>query len=376
MDKQQWNKLGITTSRLGFGCMRFPLTADGKIDRVISTRMLDEAYAAGVTYYDTAYVYHNGESERFVGEWLDKHPRDSYYLATKLPVWEVKTLADATRIFEEQLSKLHKDRIDFFLLHALNKGSFKKVLDLDLIGFGEELKAAGKIKYLGFSFHDDYEVFEEIARAHAWDFCQIQLNYMDTDEQAGLKGYRLTEELGIPLVIMEPIKGGSLAILPDEITGPLKQISPNATKANWALRWVGSLKNVHVILSGMSTPEQVTDNLATFNNMAPLTAAEQAAVEEVAASIRARVKNGCTGCAYCMPCPNGVDIPRNFAAWNSWGMYQNVGEANWLWKATMPDDARAKNCIECGECEEKCPQHLSIREDLAALQIELDKVTA
>lgn len=373
MEKRAFDNLGISTSLLGFGCMRLP-EKDGKIDEEYAEKIIDKAYAQGVTYFDTAYPYHNGASEPFVGRVLDKYPRDSYYLATKLPCWFVKSVDDAKRIFNEQLERLHKDYVDFFLLHALNGERFREMRDLGVVDYLLTEKAAGRLKYLGFSFHDGYEAFEEIIKYRKWDFCQIQFNYMDTEDQAGIKGVRLAESLGIPLVIMEPVKGGSLAALPEDVTAEFKRIRPDASPASWALRYVGSFDNVKVILSGMSNEAQVDDNLATFNNFEKLNDEEQKAVEKTAATIRSRVFNGCTGCRYCMPCPNGVDIPHNFRIWNTYGMYNNTGNAKWEWNSTIKDEEKAKNCISCGLCETQCPQHLNIRENLASLQELMDSL--
>lgn len=369
--KREVQKHGIETSLLGFGCMRFP-TKDGKIDRERAEKMLDEAIARGVNYIDTAWPYHGGESEPFTGKVLDKYPRDSYFLATKLPCWEVHSLEDAKRIFNEQLKRLNKDYIDFYLLHALGKDRWHEMRDMGIVEYCEELKKEGKIKYLGFSFHDSYEVFEEIARYRDWDFCQIQLNYMDTDEQAGMKGYKLTEELNIPVIIMEPIKGGSLANLPDEITKAFRAIDPHASTASWALRWVATLPNVKVVLSGMSNEEQVEDNLKTFTDFKPLTESEQTAVMNIADMLRSRVNNGCTGCNYCMPCPAGVNIPYNFRIWNTLGIYANKGGSKWEWNNNIDYKEKAVHCIKCGKCEKSCPQKLPIREHLERLTAELD----
>ena len=207
MEKRKLEKLGIETSLLGFGCMRFPTLPDGKIDEAEAERMLDKAIASGVNYIDTAYPYHNGESEPLVGKVLKKYDRSSFFLATKLPLWAVNSVDDAKRIFEEQLQRLQTDYIDFYLLHAVNKEKWDAMKELGVVEYCAKLKEEGKIRYYGFSFHDDYEVFDEILHYRDWDFCQIQYNYMDTQEQAGDKGYALAESLGVPLVIMEPIKG-------------------------------------------------------------------------------------------------------------------------------------------------------------------------
>ena len=372
MEKRKMENLGIETSLLGFGCMRFPTDGEGKIDRVQAKAMLEKALAAGVNYIDTAWPYHGGESELFVGEALKEHPRDSFYLATKLPVWEVKSLEDVDRIFDRQLEKLQTEYIDFYLMHAMNGGSWKQMLELGVVERLEQMKAEGKIHYLGFSFHDGYEAFEEILSYRDWDFCQIQLNYMDAEEQAGLKGYALAEKKGVPMVIMEPVKGGSLAAFAPDITEKFHAHDPQASMASFALRWVGTLPNVKVILSGMSTMEQVEDNIRTFENFRPMSEAEQATVREVVDLMNSRIQNGCTGCRYCMPCPAGVNIPGNFSCWNRYHMYQNYNVVKNQWENNLGDAQQAKNCIKCGKCEQACPQHLHIREDLERVQADLE----
>ena len=371
MEKRKLDKLGIETSLLGFGCMRFPVTAEGKIDEPEAERMLDKAIGAGVNY--TAYPYHNGDSEPFVGRALKKYDRHAFYLATKLPCWNVTNREDAERIFEEQLKRLQTDYIDFYLMHAMGRDSFRKMADLGVVEYLEQLKADGRIRYLGFSFHDSYEAFEEILCYRDWDFCQIQLNYMDTETQAGFRGYRLTEERNVPLIIMEPVKGGSLAAFAEDITGKFRALDPEASTASYALRWVGSLPNVKVILSGMSTMGQVEYNLKTFSPFRPLSDGVAKTIDDIVALIRGRVKNGCTACRYCMPCPAGVDIPGNFRVWNTYHMYQNYNMVKNSWENDLGEEKQAKNCIRCGKCEKACPQKLQIREDLEKVQADLEK---
>ncbi len=375
MEKRKWDKHSIETSLLGFGCMRFPLLPNGKIDEVLSEEMLMEAYRSGVNYFDTAYPYHDGRSEPFTGRVLKKLPRDSYFLATKLPCWEIHSLEDAKKMVVHQLSRLKKDYVDFFMLHALGAESWERMRSLGVPEYLETLKEEGKIRYLGFSFHDTYDVFEKIITYRAWDFCQIQLNYMDVDNQAGMKGYELATRLQIPVIIMEPVKGGSLANLPDDIMEVLKQADPEASPSAWALRWAASLPNVKVILSGMSTMEQVKENCKTLSDKKPLSDAGKIAVDKASALFRSRIRNGCTACRYCMPCPFGVDIPGNFRVWNDYAMFNNLSHTRWVWKKDMSKDSKAFNCTECGQCEEACPQHISIREDLKTLQKELDQAT-
>ena len=372
MEMRSFDKLGIRTSLLGFGCMRFPVDAQGKINEPEAERMIDRAIAAGVNYIDTAYPYHNGDSEPFVGKVLKKYDRGSFYLATKLPCWNVKTLEDVDRLFNEQLSRLQTEYIDFYLMHAMNGELFARMEKLGVVKRLEELKAEGRIRNLGFSFHDSFEAFERIITYRDWDFCQIQLNYMDTKDGPGMRGYELAEKLDIPLVIMEPIKGGSLACFAEDITEVFRNMDKDASIASFALRWVGSLPNVKVILSGMSAMDQVEDNLATFEKFRPLSEQEKETIESVVTLINSRVQNGCTGCRYCMPCPAGVDIPGNFSAWNTYHMYQNYNVVRWNWENQLGESRQAKNCIQCGKCEQACPQKLSIREDLKKVQADLD----
>lgn len=372
METRKMEKLGIETSLLGFGCMRFPKRSDGRIDEEQAQAMLDRALEAGVNYIDTAYPYHNGESEPFLGRALKKHDRSSFFLATKLPVWLVKSAEDAERIFAEQLSRLQTDYVDFYLLHAMDKERWDRMQELGVVDFCRRLKEQGKIRYLGFSFHDSYGVFEEIMKAQPWDFCQIQLNYMDTEEQAGMKGCLLAEQMQIPLVVMEPIKGGRLARFSEDLTELFHAADPEASPASYALRWVGSQPNVKVILSGMSDMDQLADNLHTFSPFLPLTKREQELIDRVTEILRSRVQNGCTGCRYCMPCPAGVDIPGCFSVWNSYHMYQDYNVVAWDWEKEIGEKGQAKNCIRCGKCEQSCPQHIRIREDLARAQAELD----
>jgi uncharacterized protein len=367
------DSLKISPSMLGFGCMRFPTLPDGLIDEVKATAMIEKAMAEGVNYIDTAYPYHNGDSEPFVGRVLKNHQRDSFFLATKLPVWLIKSRSDVRRLLNEQLKRLQVDYIDFYLLHALDGERWDILVKLGVPEEVAELQKEGKIRYMGFSFHDEYPFFEQIATYCHWDFCQIQYNYLDTEIQAGQKGYDLSVKLGIPLIVMEPIKGGTLANLPTDIAKILKDHDPKASLSSWALRWVASRENVKVILSGMSTMDHVLDNLETFNHFIPLDETESALVDQVTKLIRARAKNGCTGCEYCMPCPYGVDIPRNFRIWNDLGVFKDAQKANRRYWIDMKAEECADMCQECQACESVCPQHLHIIDDLKQVVKDLAK---
>ena len=340
------------------------MNAEGKIDRKEAEKMLDYAITHGINYIDTAFPYHNQESEPFVGKVLKKYNRDSFYLTTKMPLWFVNSIEEVEAMFENQLQRLDGDYVDFYLLHALDKEKWEKTKRLGILEYLDKMKMDGRLRNLGFSFHDDYEVFEEIIQAYPWDFCQIQYNYVDREEQAGDKGYALAEKLGIPLIIMEPIKGGSLAVLPNDLADKLKQHAPNQSISSWALRWVASHSNVKVILSGMSTFDQVVDNVKTFANFKCLTIEEEALIEEIAHEIKARTMNGCTGCEYCMPCPFGVNIPKNFRIWNDFSKYGNYAVTRKAYYEDLKCEEQSSMCKQCGKCEALCPQHIAIRDDL------------
>lgn len=371
METRYWENLGLSTSLLGFGAMRLPLTETLTIDKKAATEMLETAYANGVTYFDTAYTYHGGESEPFLGSFLKQKPRSGYQLATKLPQWLVHSLDDAKRLFEEQLQRLQHTYFDFYLIHAIDKDAYVRMVDLGVVTYLEAEQKAGRIKHLGFSFHSIYEDFVYIATSRTWDFCQLQYNYLDTDQQAGDRGYELCTKLNIPVIVMEPIKGGSLADLPCDLASTLKALDPLASSASFALRWVADHQMVKVILSGMSTMEQVLDNLATFKGANRLSEPERKAVDAIGQAMRSRVGNGCTGCKYCMPCPFGVDIPGNFALWNKARMFGSYATVKQQWEDPKEKAKRPASCTECARCIPLCPQRIPIFQDLKLVQSEL-----
>ena len=357
---------GNRVSLLGYGCMRFPTDDAGNIDEARAEALLLRAYEAGINYFDTAWPYHSGKSEPFVGKVMSKLPRDSFYLATKLPIWAIDSLDKAREIFDTQLEHLHSEYVDYYLLHALDEEKWEKCLKLGIVDFLVEQKRLGRIRKLGFSFHAPYAVFNRIIDHRRWDFCQIQLNYMDTEHQAGLQGLAYAEAKGIPCVIMEPVKGGTLASLPEYASAPLKAAAPQSSIASWAFRYLAGFDNVRVILSGMSSEEQLEDNLGTFSPYIPLSDHEKVALDEAIAALKSRPNNGCTRCKYCMPCASGVEIPRIFSIWNEYQRYQNDAMAAKDYKDIRPY-GREQCCIRCGKCEAACPQKIKIRDELKAI---------
>ena len=291
MQNRKWERAGISPSLLGYGTMRLPVTEDGTIEKEKAEEILNLAIENGVNYIDTAYPYLNGQSETFLGEYLKRYDRKDIYLATKLPVWLVESREDAERIFDEQRKRLQTDYVDFYLFHAMDRERFARMEDLKIYDLLKDYQKQGKIRYIGFSFHDNYETFEKMLKSHPWDFVQIQYNYMDTDFQAGEKGLNLVGQKKIPVVVMEPIRGGSLLRLPDEMKKYFTAFDPTASMASWPLRWVAGHEEVKVILSGMGTKEQVMDNIQTLENPRPLSKEEHQVIEEVKKLILTRQRS-------------------------------------------------------------------------------------
>jgi predicted aldo/keto reductase-like oxidoreductase len=364
MQYRRFGKLDWKVSALGFGCMRLPTKGQHEnIDEPEATRMLRYAIDHGLNYVDTAYPYHGGNSERFVGRALKDGYREKVSLATKLPCWEVEASEDFDRFLNEQLEKLQTDHIDFYLLHALNEKIWHKVRDLDVLAWAEGAMADGRIGHLGFSFHDEYAVFKEIVDACDWTFCQIQYNYMDIENQAGTRGLKYAASKGLAVVIMEPLLGGKLVNPPEPVQELWDTAARKRSPADWALQWLWNQPQVSVVLSGMSTMEQVEQNIASADGSGVnvLTAEELALVEQVRKTYVELCPIPCTKCEYCMPCPNGVDIPRNFEAYNQGVMYDKPDRAREAYTG-IAEEARASACIQCRECEELCPQSIPISE--------------
>ena len=358
-------------SILGFGAMRLPVLPDGHVDEPEATRMIRYAIDHGVNYVDTAYPYHNGESETVVGRALAGGYREKVNLATKLPSWLIKSREDMDRYLDEQLKKLQTDRIDFYLVHGLIQPFWENLSSLGVLEFLDDAIADGRIGYAGFSFHDTTRLFKEIVKAYDWTFAQIQYNFMDEDYQAGTKGLRYAAKKGLGIVVMEPIRGGLLARDVPGITEIWKKAPVQRTPVEWALRWVWNHPEVTVVLSGMSAFEQVTQNIAYAENGLPgsLDRKELAVYDKVRKEFRKRIAIPCTGCKYCSPCPHGVSIPECFELYNQVYMFdakESVQQMYTMFLGGFFDGVPtyASCCQDCGECEEKCPQGLPIRENL------------
>lgn len=359
---------GKEVSRLGFGCMRLPVIDkdNSKIDKEKASELILAAIDKGLNYIDTAYNYHGKMSEKFVGEFLEEHNlRDKVNLTTKNPVWLAESKEDFYKLLEEQLSNLRTDHLDFYLLHSLSKDSFYKAVELGVLDFAEDIKKRGLVKNIGFSFHDEYEVFEEIIKAFPWDFCQIQLNYLDIDYQAGLKGYELAKSMGIPMVIMEPLKGGRLSNPPEEIASMVKSFE-GLSPSQMALKFPLSLDNVMTVLSGMNEMVQVEENTAMADKVEAnkLSQEEKDFYKKARDIYKSKEQIACTACEYCMPCTVDINIPRVFALWNNAFLYDEGEKSRESYKTYLEKGVDPQSCIECGKCEGICPQGLEIIEGL------------
>ena len=380
MQYRTFGRLDWRVSALGFGCMRLPTKGRHEdIDEPAATRMLRYAIDHGLNYVDTAYPYHGGNSERFLGRALQDGYREKVRLATKLPTWLVKASEELDRYLNEQLERLQTTHIDFYLLHSLNQDSWHKVRDLGVLPWAEGAIADGRIRYLGFSFHDKYEVFKEIVDGYnGWDFCQIQYNYMNEDVQAGTKGLKYAAGRGLAVVVMEPILGGGLATPPQAIQELWDTAAKRRTPADWALQWLWNKSEVSVVLSGMSTMEQVRQNVESASNSGIdiVTEDELALIGKVREAYEGLKRISCTKCGYCMPCPNGVDIPLNFEIYNDAVRFDQMDRARKRYPNRVPEGARADACVQCRECEEECPQGIQISEWMPRVHEELAGVKA
>ncbi len=351
--------------KLGFGLMRLP-EKDGVIDRDHVCRMVDKYMDAGMNYFDTAYVYHGGKSEVAAREALVKrYPRDSFMVADKLPAWEIKKKEDIERIFAEQMERMGVDYFDFYLLHSAEDGSnYDTYVKYDCFKWGLQKKAEGKIKHFGFSFHGSPELLTEILDAHPEvEFVQIQLNYLDRTNPVvqSQRLYEILRERNIPIIVMEPVRGGMLASFAPDIEAKLKARQPERSVASWALRFVGSLPGVMTVLSGMSTQEQMDDNISTFKDFEPLADDELKIINEVTEDILSVPQIGCTACKYCCDgCPMKISIPDVFRTINTLRRYPDDWRSKNFYAGLIGRSGKASDCVACGQCERVCPQHLPI----------------
>lgn len=357
---KNFNNLAI--SSLGMGCMRLPKKEDGTIDYEKTEEIIEYAYSHGINYYDTAFPYHDGESELVIGKILKKYDRDSFYLATKMPIWEVKEASDVEKIFNKQLEKCGVEYFDFYLCHAMNKNRHQTYIELKAYEFLERMKKEGKIRFLGFSFHDDYKGLEEIVNYKSWDFAQIQFNYLDAKLQNASKLYDLLKEKNIPSIIMEPVRGGFLANLSEEHASKLKALRPNSSISSWAIRYSIHHENNFVTLSGMSSMEQIIDNINTCTNFEYLTDEELKVLDNLSTDIIGENYIPCTACNYCVKCPKQIKIPVVFQRYNEYQIHKNKE-----YFIERIKDFNISDCVKCNYCVSQCPQHINIPDELSKI---------
>ena len=371
MLKMTFPNLDLESSALGFGCMRFPTDADGNIIEDEAIRMVRHAIDNGVNYIDTAYPYHNGQSEVVVGKALKDGYREKVILATKLPMWNLKKHEDMMQLLDEQLEKLQVEYVDFYLLHCMTAERLELANKLDYKKFLKEALEQGKIKYPAFSFHDNYETFIRILNDYDWKMCQVQMNILDDNNQATLKGIEAAREKGVGVVVMEPLRGGLLANPPSDVVELYKQWPTQRSAVEWAFRYLYTMPGVITTLSGMSTMEQVEDNLRIFDvpQGEARTAEDEKLYEQVKATYMARTKTRCTGCKYCQPCPMGVRIPSIFQGYDT-SLLRDGGSFKKGYAGIAKEEADASRCVGCGACERACPQNLPIIQFLKEIHAE------
>ena len=376
MEKRKLGNIIDDISTLGFGLMRLPRKNNDtqEIDYELAAKMVDYAIKNGVNYFDTAWPYHDGLSENFVGDVLSKYPRASYNLASKCPIWAINKESDVLDIFNKQLEKCGVEYFDFYLLHALNKNSFEKVKKLGIYDILMQKKKEGKIRYLGFSFHDRPTVLKHIVDTYNFDFGQIQLNYVDWEEYQSEKQYQILRDKKLPIIVMEPVRGGVLATLNPPAVEILKKHDNTKSIASWAIRYVASLDGILTILSGMSNMEQVEDNIKTMNCFVPLNKVDLDIIEHAKKAYRNADTILCTNCRYCLPCPFDVNIPRNFSIYNNYRLRQDTKEFLDAYNE-LETDKKASNCKTCNTCVTKCPQSLEIPKLLGKISSSIERLS-
>ena len=375
MKYRDFGKLGIKGSAFGLGCMRFNGAASGDsvIDEQKAISLIRRAIDGGVTYIDTAYVYLDRTSEIVVGKALRDGYRDRATIATKMPMEYVHNRAEMEALLAEELNKLQTDHIDFYLMHGINREKWEYFKSIGAPEFFEDMKKAGKIRFKCFSFHGQYDEFEYIIQDYDWDMVQIQYNFMDVNNQAGTKGLELAGRLGIPVVIMEGLLGGRLAKAPENVQALYDAFPVKRTPVEWAFRWLCNHPQIATVLSGCNEAEQIDDNLRIFDTVQPgiMSAEELKLMDDVRAAYLARTRIGCTGCRYCMPCPNGVNIPGTFSVWNNVSLYGIDPKDDWGYRMMRDKGETPDRCVACGACEAACPQHLDIIQSLKTAWSEL-----
>lgn len=362
VDRKRFKNIEI--SRLGLGNMRLPCKtpikreANPLIDYNKAQELVDMAYENGVNYFDTAYMYHAGKSEKFIGQALKKYPRESYYLADKLPIWMCKKPADMQKIFDKQLQRIGIDCFDFYLLHSLDKGNFEKCEKYGAYDFLIEKQKQGLIKNIGFSFHGTIDDLKAIVAAHHWDFAQIQMNYLDWKNQDAKTQYDILTQAGIPVIVMEPVRGGKLADVPKRVEELFVNNAPDKSIASWAIRFCATHDNVLTILSGMNAKEQMLDNLQSLTDFVPMTDVELKICQNAASIINESEIIPCTGCDYCADCPKSVKISTIFDVYNKLKTEEYTAEQAKEKYAQI--DVNHTQCVACGKCKEHCPQSIDI----------------
>ena len=373
MQYRPFGKSGFDTSIIGLGTMRLPVVKGGsnaEVDEEKAIAMIRKAIEKGINYIDTAYIYHDGNSERVIGKALQGGFREKVILVDKNPVWLVKQYTDFEKYLLEQLDRLQTDYLDIYLLHALNRNSWAKCKQLGALEFLKEQMAKGRIRVPGFSLHDDFETYKDILNSFDWGMTLLQMNYMDEFSQATLEGVKLAGERNIPVAIMEPLKGGLLASAPEDIQAMFNNSKHSWKPVEWSFQWLAKRPEIKVILSGMSNEEQLVENIEIGSRLRgdAMTEEDMALLRSVRDAYLSRVKVSCTECRYCLPCPVGIDIPQNFKLYNVASIYGNHRNSAYTYQMSMKDNQRAAACVACRKCESHCPQGIEISKQLGEVE--------